>query len=508
MAGAGALGGGRVWAVDRGLRGGAGGGAPPPASRPADTQPAPSPATQPAAGKPKPGPKYFVLRYDDDFSYLDGPEGSYEPDFFDPIKRIHIGDDVTLRLGGEIRGRLESLTHKRYGLNEGRGRTRFPTQDTYFVHRYYYHADVEYRKLLRVFVEGISAWGEDIDKSPMPPFEDRFDAHQLFADLRFLGEEVPLTLRVGRQELNYGRQRLLGILDWANVRRTWDAVKVFWNDPAWSADVFYARPVDFFNKRPDRYDEDVHLYGWYNTYKGIRDHGIDAYFFALRNSGRFTNANFRRGDVGDLSLYTAGSRFWGKRPVGAHLWDYDTELAGQWGKASGDTIQAWMWSADTGYALSNLPWKPRIGVGLDYASGDDDPFDDIHGTFNQLFPTPHAYLGLVDQVGRQNIWSQNVNLTLKPHERVTTQLTWLTFWLDKNTDALYGVTGLPVRRSVRGGVGTEVGHELDWTLTWEIDRHATLLLGYSHMWTSGFFNRRNGPDEEPDLFYVQYSYKF
>ena len=38
----------------------------------------------------QPGPKYFNLRYDEDFSYLDGDAGSYQADFFDPIKNIHV----------------------------------------------------------------------------------------------------------------------------------------------------------------------------------------------------------------------------------------------------------------------------------------------------------------------------------------------------------------------------------------------------------------------------------
>ncbi|MBI4581332.1 MAG: alginate export family protein, partial [Planctomycetes bacterium] len=352
-------------------------------------------------------------------------------------------------------------------------------------------------------------WVEDRDQTPLPPFQDRFDVHQLFADVRLLGPDVPLTVRFGRQELSYGKQRLVSPLDWANVKRSWDALKIFWSDKNWNVDAWYGRPVDIRNLRRDTYDEDVHFYGLYSTYKGIKDQGIDAYFLALDNTGQYTNANFTTGDVGDLSLYTLGTRLFGKTPVGPHAWDYDTEFAGQWGKAAGDTVQAWMWSADTGYTLADWPLKPRVGIGIDYASGDDDPFDDIHGTFNQLFPLGHAFFGYLDQVGRQNVWAQNVNLTLKPHDAVTTQLAFHTFWLDKNQDALYNAAGVPLRRNVHGDVGDLIGNELDLTIAWQIDPHASVLFGYSHLWASShFFNRRNQPDEDPDLFYVQYQYKF
>ena len=70
----------------------------------AEEEQLPEPAPTPEA-KPLRGPKYLNLRYDEDFSYLDGPEDSYEADFFDPIKRIHLSDDLTLSLGGSFRAR-------------------------------------------------------------------------------------------------------------------------------------------------------------------------------------------------------------------------------------------------------------------------------------------------------------------------------------------------------------------------------------------------------------------
>jgi hypothetical protein len=476
----------------------------------ADRAYADGPATQPAASEqvtqspaaPLPGPKYAPLRFDDDFSYLDGPEGSYKKDFFDPIKNIHLTDDLRLELGGEIRGRMEALTHKRYGGE-------LDTQDTYFIHRYLYHADFQYRQLARLFIQGNSAWLEDRDgNTPVAAPEDRFDVHQMFLDLRILGEDVPLTVRFGRQELSYGKQRLVSPLGWANVQRSWDAVKVFWEDKNWSIDAWYAKPVELINRDVNNYDSRRDFYGLYTTYKGIKNHGIDAYVLALRSTGDVTNANVNpRTNTGDLAVFTMGSRFWGKTPVGGHLWDYDTEFAGQWGKFSGATIRAWMWSADTGYTFANWPLKPRVGIGFDYASGDDDPYDDVHGTFNQLFPLGHAYFGYLDQIGRQNLWAQNVNLTLKPHDSVTTTLSWHTVWTDKNTDALYNAGGAPARRGPAGGVGDEIGHELDFTLLWKVDPHASLLFGYSHMWTSDFI-AGTGTHEDPDLFYLQYQYQF
>lgn len=49
------------------------------------------------------GPNYLNLRYNEDFSYLGDPDGSYIKDPWDPIKWIPIGDDWHLMLGGQAR---------------------------------------------------------------------------------------------------------------------------------------------------------------------------------------------------------------------------------------------------------------------------------------------------------------------------------------------------------------------------------------------------------------------
>ena len=464
---------------------------------------APVPKTPDA---PLQGPKYLALRYDEDFSYLDGDEGTYSPDFFDAIKRIKLGEDLYMSIGGEARVRVNSLTNTAFG-------SRSVTQDTNAEHRQFLHLDVRYGeqgKLVRFFVQGVNAMIEDNDFGLSPIQENRFDFHQMFIDARVLGEDVPLTLRVGRQELLYGKQRFVSPLDWGNTRRRFDGVKLFWESEDFDVDVFYMRPfstptggvdlADGGNRKPDEYREEQHFYGIYTTYKGIKNHEIDYYVLALRDTGDLRNAN---GMVGDLSLYAMGGRFGGK--TGA--WDYDTELTGQWGKAAGQTVHAWSWSTETGWTFEEVPWTPRIAAGFDYATGDDDPTDGTHGTFNQFFPLGHAYLGYLDLIGRQNIVAQNVNLTLKPHKKVTTRLAWHTFWLDEVRDAIYNAGGGAGRRAPGGGIGHEIGHELDLTVQWQIDVHQSILLGYSHFWDSdAIFG--TGVSEDADYVYMRYSFKF
>ncbi len=51
-------------------------------------------------------------------------------------------------------------------------------------------------------------------------------------------KEFPLSLKVGRQELSYGDQRLLGAFKWNNDGRTFDAIKVRYQNVLFGVDLF------------------------------------------------------------------------------------------------------------------------------------------------------------------------------------------------------------------------------------------------------------------------------
>jgi len=471
--------------------------APPPpedasANKPAADQEAK--ADLPDKPKPRAKPKYLDLRWDEDFTYLDSPADSYEADWFDPVKNIHLNDDWRLSLGGEVRLRFEAETNKAFGATE-------PAQDTFWLQRYLLHADVKYRGLFRVFVQGAAMFDEERDLALRGIDENRWDLHQLFVDFSPFGKAFPWTIRLGRQEMQYGKERLVSPFEWGNIRRRFDGVKFFGRYESFNLDLWYVKPVLVQRKQHDRFDEDFDFTGAYFTYKDIPDHGLDVYVFSVHDRGNPLNPNGRRGD---RTVFTVGSRFWGK----SSGFDYETELAGQWGTWAGDSVRAWSWTIDGGYTFGQFACKPRIGAGFDYATGDRSPFDGTVQTFDQLFPLGHAYFGYLDLIGRQNIIDAQVNLSAWPVEKkVKTSLAYHFFWLAEAEDALYNAGGGAVRRDPLGRSGREVGSELDLTLLWNLDVHSSILFGYSHFWDSDFI-QNTGRSENANLFYVQYGFKF
>ncbi|MCI0376112.1 MAG: alginate export family protein [Gemmataceae bacterium] len=81
------------------------------------------------------------------------------------------------------------------------------------------------------------------------------------------------------------------------------------------------------------------------------------------------------------------------------------------------------------------------------------------------------------------------------------------FHLDSRFDALYNAAGAAIRRDPTGRAGTDVGNELDLFLNFHLSPHQDILVGYSKLF-AGDFIRGTGPGQSPELFYVQYSFRW
>src|SRR5215472_4615038 len=105
------------------------------------------------------------------------------------------------------------------------------------------------------YAEGRDSSTAGDERNPSPDV-DHIDLYQAF--LR-LGDpaQFPLTAKIGRQELIYGDERLVGNADWANVPRSFDAAKLrfenanFWVD-AFSGFVVVPVPNEF--NKPNQHD--------------------------------------------------------------------------------------------------------------------------------------------------------------------------------------------------------------------------------------------------------------
>src|SRR5205823_12321705 len=81
------------------------------------------------------------------------------------------------------------------------------------------------------------------------PFKAAFDLRQAYADIGT--PRAPVVARVGRQELGFGDQRLLGASNWTNAARTFDAARVTIRSTSAQIDLFGASLVRILDGRSE-----------------------------------------------------------------------------------------------------------------------------------------------------------------------------------------------------------------------------------------------------------------
>lgn len=433
--------------------------------------------------------------FDIDFRYLEKPD--HEKDVFDPVKRIHMGSDWMLSFGGSFWYRHVRETDSR--LNAA------GTNNSFNLVRTRVHADLWYRDQVRLFAEFIDARSFSPDLNPLATDRNHTDMLNLFADIKLANtEDGQVYLRVGRQELLYGSQRLIAPLDWANTRRTFQGVKTFWRTSKFDLDAFWVRPMDTEKGNFDNWDTQRDFYGFWGTYKPKKGHLVDLYYLSLNDNRNVSAGNVAQGNImrGDSIVHTLGGRLIGN----FDRFLYEFEGMYQFGQRSNLDVSAFAVATGVGYNLA-LPMNPNVWIRYDFASGDGNPNDGNSNTFNHLFPFGHYYLGFLDRVGRQNMHDINAQITLHPQPWFTFITQYHRYYLANKRDFLYNAGGAATLRDITGQSGTHVGDEIDVRVNFHVSRHQDILVGYSKLFTGNFIENQR-PGIAPDLFYVQYNMRF
>ncbi|QJW97503.1 alginate export family protein [Frigoriglobus tundricola] len=445
-------------------------------------------------------PSFFDV---DNFAYLDDPKNT-EHDFFDPLKRVHLGDNWLFTTGGEFRTRYEN------GYNDRLTKT----DNVYQLTRTRVYADLWYRDDFRVFAEYIGAWSAYQDLAPLPIDQQKSGIQNLFADVKIadLGGD-PVYVRGGRQELLFGSQRLVSTLDWANTRRTFQGVRGFRQTEKWDFDVFWVQPVVPNTNRPaaaadankfDSVDYHQNFVGAWGTYRPKKGQVVDLYYLMLDDTNTYSVLGLPRGN---FTRHTTGGRYAGNE--GNFL--FDTEAALQFGSQNGRDVFAAMATHGVGYNFKDTTWSPTVWAYYDYASGGNPTNGSgTDHTFNQLFPFGHYYMGWIDAVGRQNIHDLNFHLYLYPTKWLTAWVQYHNFWLADKKDALYNTAGNPIRYDPTGRSGSYVGQEVDYVFNFHLSKHADVLTGYCALYGGEFLKNTASKTNAVNsgLFFLQFSYKW
>ena len=392
---------------------------------------------------------------------------------WDPLKYIPLGsEDRYMTLSGELRYRPEGLRIR--GVGE-----RPNTTDNYLLQRYLFGADLHLGKRFRVFAEMQSGIINGRLGSPRPTDQNTVDLHQAFFELRQpVGDQGAMTVKLGRQELAIGSARLISASPGLNVKRSFDGATVSYRAKSWNVVVAAAQLVDLesgaFDDRPTR---DQVFWGVGATRRSPRfERGeLGAYYLGIdRRQSRYVQG------AGPEVRHTIGVKWNG---AGARL-DLNYDGVFQWGEFGEAPIRAWVFATETGYRFVAAPWRPRVSVRTDIASGDSDAGDPRLQSFNPLFPG-NAYSGAVGLLGPTNLTDLTPAISLVPRSNLILGFEAPSYWRTSTGDGVYG-TDLRLLIPPGAGTGKYVGTNPGIIVVYQVTRHLQLQGAITRFLAGGF----------------------
>lgn len=412
-------------------------------------------------------------------------------------------------------------------------------------------------------MDAYDIWGGDFRSNYITgadfvtPTSDDVEMYQAYIEANEMWG-LPLRLRIGRQELAFGSEWLLGVNDTSSffTGLSFDAVRLTYATDMFSVDAFAAELAE---GGPFEEDEDVWLYGVYGSYLGLEDIVIDAYWLMVRDGRRLADTNlgwfgewiedlFNVDDYDPTYMHTVGLR--GAGTIGA--FDFEAEVAYQFGDAHqvGFLFRPFAYGDDdaeydaiganleVGYTF-DMAWQPRIWLGGAYLDGEDNrditfwewlsPFDDPEASvsFNRLFSN-WEYSEFLDINGAlSNVWLVRGGIQAMPTESVELALVVTYFDTLEEFDAPAHITIGGVRIPIAGPFSfwtmendSDLGIEAGLYATYHYSEDLTFEAGWAHLFTDdgatdGQYVLLNGlgfsggtDDEDADYLYLETRVQF
>ncbi len=306
-----------------------------------------------------------------------------------------------------------------------------------------------------VEIESFDQWGSDFRSDYITGRDSATRTHD---DVEFLHAYIqiddlldsPFTLRIGRQPIRLGKGWLVNDMITACISMSHDAVRLLYESENFALDAFASKMHEAGSVEEDG---DADFYGVYGTYKALEPVDISAYWLWVRDARSINDTNLPwygewmenalgLDDYGVTHLHTVGLRAFGQ----TGSWDYDLELAYQFGDAHASAAgfkigdygdddakyDSFAGDLEVGYRF-DAPGRPRVFAGLAYFDGEDNrdisfldwlnPYDRAEASlsFNRLF-SGRGYSWIYD-VGQDtsNFYQYRAGVDLRPSEKWTAQ---------------------------------------------------------------------------------------
>jgi hypothetical protein len=298
---------------------------------------------------------------------------------------------------------------------------------------------------------------------------DNIDLHQAYFEVKDIFS-LPFNLKLGRMELSYGPQRLIGAVGWHNVGRSFDGGILQL--------VTEKADIDFFAAQTDENRQigdtnDFNLIGAYANLKLAENYKIQPFIIGELETGT------------DFSRYTVGLY------VNGNIGNLSHEIEGAYQLGSIDEnidISAFMFAFNLNYKF-DLPSQPALGAGIDYLSGDDGKDARKSKVFNTLYATNHKYYGYMDyfvnipvHTGGKGLMDVHAKAEIFPITKLKAAVAFHIF----NSNSEFPL--------LNGDTSKNFGTEIDVTLIYNYDEALKFEGGFSIFSPGDIFKQTRGRD--------------
>ncbi|MEQ8238616.1 MAG: alginate export family protein [Cyclobacteriaceae bacterium] len=397
-----------------------------------------------------------------------------------------------MTLGGEYRARVESFANRNYTTAD----------ESYYSQRLNFHASLKIGARVRLFGElyhGLTSGADRILE------DDDLAVHQGFLELTLIEKEnANMSLRLGRQEIGYGVSRLIDVREGPDIRRSFDMANLTFSKNQNSFNIIYGKEVNTgfqaFDNESNLFQSNApnpSLWGVYikNKVTG-RIGNLDFYYLGFNSeTSRFNDV------IGEETRHSIGIRSYGN--VGR--FSFNSELIYQFGEIGERDISAYNFETDWKYLLLEGGWQPKLGIRLDFSSGDQAIGDGKVQTFNPMFVNPALY-SLAGVNTPANLSSFHPNLTLQLSAAISIYMDYAFFYRTQTSDGLY----TPPRFLLRAADGADqrhIGDVIGLQIQYNINRNISCNLRSSYF-IAGEFIEATGASENTFYIFPTTSFKF
>ena len=310
------------------------------------------------------------------------------------------------------------------------------------------------------------------------------------------------TVKAGRQMLFYGDQRLVGHLEWSNIGRAYDGLRMMLDYGTGQLDAF---AVVFTPAGNGDLTKGTWFVGLYDTI-GFLDGAVtwDQYVFGLFD----TPGAMPPGTVIDpanptpgpeRSLVTLGTRLrldFGGVSTGIEGACQTGYQYGGFGNDDPSVDQhAYALHGDFRYTI-DVATSPYFRFEVNHASGNGTDSDRHWRRFDNLFPTNHGHYGYMDLASWSSSLNGSIGFGLEPHPVMRLALSYWILARGSRHDGWYNAGGKTLAPPPDPLAPTAhddslmLGHEVDLTIDFVVNKHLKIMNGLGAFIPQGYARTR------------------